>query len=279
MRHQLESQDKKPIISLDYRHWYYDDVIFDGYAQNVSRLRPPVVSIFQNLYMERPKEISLDVFDKKLYKRTEILVNRIKDFIDDSLILSPAIVDVSKEEQDRYVRYFSVHHEYFDVYTLHCFHDMVEKTFLRTLSTLQKIISTCGVKPIWVTRWSVPSAEYNIKARQTLLDDDYVPYDYDKAAQKLRYIYSLIDASVEGDCKWFFSGTHKDLFRVEEENYGNQLFWNSMRQYFMFPLDNKCTNWYHFTGILEPNGFPKKELLAALIHMINQINDREDKPD
>ena len=242
------------IAFLDHRHWLYDYDIFFEYVKKISNLPFKAISIFESPFGYESQNSYLH--DDKVYRRTKILVDTIKSK-QNTLIISPSIRSFSFETEKKYVDYFIKYRSLFDIYSIQ----------MCTCTSDQEVGAVCGLtkqildilrKPIWVTKWAVPSCEIKITSSKLLNPSSWKPISHLFAATRMKFIFDSIN-EIYGDTKWFYT-ISKDMYT------DNQLPPNNYVDDTVYRVDTKTEGWgpEHFIGVVDYNGNIKRPILEML---------------
>ncbi len=211
----LRSLHRIFLAKFDHRLWYQDDSTFEDYVREFATVSFPAVSIFDTPFdYECPlehlvdTEASTSVFQKKLYERFSMAASIIKKQQPDTLILSPAICLTKHPEM--YIEYLVHNRNLFDVYAMHCCSDGDEKEIARLTTVLNQTLKILQ-KPVWVTRWAIPSCMHKIESR-TLQTTDWRPLSHVEAASKMKRLFMTIDDITGDKSKWFYTGLGRDSY-------------------------------------------------------------------
>lgn len=275
--HCLPEQDETPMLSMDHRTWYHDDGIFEYYLHKICemvRTTTVDVNLCAGGFFEAPNGVRVEHFVRKLYERTRMASERLRKSNPAARILSPSIGDLSEPLVDKFADYFEDNGDLFDEYSLHVLNDSSHQTISRLLATACKCVEAGGPKPVRITRFAVPVAEYTIIFHRNIGDDAYLPMDNEEACQRVRHIFSTVNSAFD-DCTWYISGTHKDFYNKDHVRYSQEYFdfWSDARQYFFHPRKTSGWDWYHFCGLVDDKEKAKAPVVATLADMINQINN------
>jgi hypothetical protein len=245
------------IVFLDHRHWLYDDDIFLEYVTQISKVPFKSISVFESPFGYESQNSYLH--DEKVYSRTKILVDKVKSK-QDTLIISPSIREISVKTEKKYLDYFIKYRSLFDIYSVQ----------MCTCTTDQSIGAVCGFtkqvldilpKPVWVTKWAVPSCEIPITSSKLLYPSSWKPISHSLAAIRMKFMFDSFN-DIYKDIKWCYV-LSKDLYKDNQfppDNYMDDL---------VYRVDHKMEEWgpEHFIGIVDYNGnikFPIVEVLCKL---------------
>jgi len=248
---------------FDYRFWYCDDSLFRMYLDLISNIRFPAIMPFEFPFgYEMPKNIPVEIFEKKLHERTKMVVDIIKSRQPETLIVSPSICAVSESMRNVYLDYFVNNRSYFDVYSLSCWYEPTEKNSVQLTSLLSETLKILP-KPVWVTRWAFPSCDSVVESRKSLIQSVWKPMTSNEAAAKMGYIFRTINETIK-DIRWFFTGVGQDQYDPEKTpldlvgNFSKNIKYDVLPQW----------GWEHFTGMMDYNGNIKKPILKTLSTLI-----------
>ena len=247
------------VVSLDHRHWLYDEDTFVVYANRVASIPLKAVCLFESpLGYERPLSMSLKNFQRCMSERTKTFVNVIKGRQPTATILSPAIRVINPDMQNILLDYLMHHRSYFDGYAVHCCLETSDHS-LGALTGFINQVLTILHKPVWVTRWSVPSCDNKITSSKMINPSDWSPLATKLAGLKLKTAYSTIN-EVAPDCKWFFVGTGEDVYHPDK----TLPTWEGAVPY---KADFPKGNWeaHHFLGTVDHSGNLKSDVIDAFL--------------
>lgn len=253
------------LYRLDWRHWLYDDRVFYNYIKNVASLRLPYVLLSESpLGYERPQQILLSAYEAKLYERTKLAYEVIKETSPETTIISPAIDILPEYISSHYLDYFLHNRQYFDVYSMHCCYDLSERNLAKLDAFLTSVLRVL-VKPLWVTRWAVPSCDHMITNHHST---DYVKGSFlkaEQAAKKLVETYEVIEKITHKNSIWFYM-LSPDLYpfvKPEDE------WWLPPESLLYRPISlSGAWDFYHFLGIVDCEGNPKEPIINAVNKLI-----------
>ena len=267
---QLQSTHRIDIAVPDFRHWLYDDDVFDKYVDRISSVRFPVVCLFECPFgFEMPSQIPVDIFARKLFERTAKLSTAIKDRSKDTIVLSPAISLVNENFQSYYLDYFIHNRQYFDGYAVHCCNDMTEHSLGKLTVLLSQVMEVLG-KRLWITKWAVPSCDDKILNARTMGANEWQPYDTDAAKVRLQRSFNLIESVAQSGSNWFYVGVGRDWYSSRRTP-GRDEYWN-----LDFPgvPDYLSYGWryWHFLGMLTADGKLKSQFVSMFDQLAQQYN-------
>lgn len=249
------------LAKFDHRLWYYDDEIFLEYVHKFATVAFPAVSLFETPFdyecpLGNASGSELDMFQKKLYERSKIASRIIKQEQPDTIILSPAICLTAHSE--RFVEYIVHNRNLFDVYAMHCCFDGGETDTAELTTLLQQSLKALR-KPVWVSRWSMPSCAHPIESRaiQTV---DWRPMSHIEASAKIKHLFFIIDDITKSKSKWFYTGLGQDVYHPNKPV--KHPFWSSCSHYPTKPF----VTWtmYDFMGMYDYEGAIKDPILTTL---------------
>ena len=145
------------IILLDYRHWFYNDDIFESYIRQIARTKPFAVRMSN----EFPEKIPLAAFEKKLHERSSVVSRIIKNESPSTTVVSIPVGPIPEKLQKIYLDYFNTKNSCFDVIAVACDFNPDERdvAIMARLATQARKFSP---KPLWMVKWEVPSYEGDI---------------------------------------------------------------------------------------------------------------------
>ena len=271
---ELQNDHKIDIAVPDYRHWYYDDDVFDLYVKHIASVHFPVFCMFECPFgFEYPSKISGTVFSNKLFERTKKLASAIKKNFSDTIILSPAIGIIEEKFRSLYLDYFVHNRQYFDGYAVHVCNDMTDYSLGKVSSLLTQVMKVLS-KKLYVTKWALPVFDgdiINIKSMEPL---NWKPHQTTEAETRLTRSLSLIDSIASVGSHWFYVGLGRDLYHPRQSS-SEQVFWNQSK----LPLipDHWHDYWnewrfWHFLGMSESDGKLKEQFLSTFIKFAQKQN-------
>jgi len=256
------SQRKIDLALLDQRHWFYPDDVFKTYVKKISSHPFCAVCMFDSPF-EYEDQLGVDAsaLEKKFHERSKILSTAIRSR-QKTIIVSPSLTIMEAENQKRFVDYLVYNRSLFDVYGMHCCMDVTDHSMGFLLGLLNQAL-TCLRKPVWVTRWAVPSCEYSIESSRVIQPERTLT-NYKTAARNLKTMYQVV-GDLATDSRWFFAGAGADIFHPDKSV---SYFWDDS------PYLSKITKWSgeHFLGLVTPEGEIKEEVLEALLQMHSAYN-------
>ena len=248
------------IVFLDHRHWLYDDETFFKYARIISSIPFKALAIFESPFGYESQNSYRH--DEKVYRRTKTLVDLVKSK-QKTIIVSPSIRLVSHEVERKYIDYFIKYRSLFDVYSVQ----------MCTCTTDQDVGAVCSLtkqvldilrKPVWVTKWAVPSCELQISNSKMINPVSWKPLTHVSAANRMRFMYDTI-RSITTDVKWFYL-LGSDLYcddAFPPDNYSDDI---------PYRADSK-SDWglHHFLGIIDYHSNIKLPILEMLKKLLKDV--------
>lgn len=269
----LRSIHRIDIAILDPRHWYLDDNDFREYIREISRIKFPVIALFENPYgLDRPRLVDLDSFERKLFERTKIAVQMIRGRQGDGTqILSPAITVTNQECADRYLDYFVHHRNIFDIYALHLCNDMQEQTIGQVTGLLNHVLRLLP-REVWVTQWAIPCTNDRISTGDIVGESVWKPLSYASASQRLRHTFVITESTTKRKSKWFFSGMCQDKYRNHHTPSPID-FWSAPGSHIP---ESRTYEWdfHHFLGMITQDGQLKSELFDTFMSLAKMQNEK-----
>lgn len=251
------------IAKIDFRHWYYNDDEFQDYVRKVSSIQFPAVMLGDSPYgHERPRQVQVESFEKKLFERTKILSDAIKNKNPKTKIISPSVCLVDYEFRDKYLEYFLYNRQYFDVYSLNCAYDTDERSLALLTALLNELLQVLS-KEVWVTRWSVCSSDELVQNTFTIADANWKPPHPSESAQRLKSVFTTIESITKGKSKWFFSGGFKDEYHPSSKIV--EPIWKKYPH--LYPESSPVWGPSHFMGLVDYHNKIKEPILEALIDL------------
>jgi hypothetical protein len=248
------------IASLDFRHWHYDNQTFFDYAKRVADSNLPAVRIFDCPYgFER---LPMDIWEhhRKVYERTKVIVNLIRQSESKTQILSPFIRIVPEESRDLYLRYFTDHRNDFDAYSFDGCFDLTDHAYGLLTTFLHRVMKVLH-KPVWAFL-SVPSCEHFITSSNELSPVEWKPVRPKVAASKMIQIVSAVERMCSGFSTWFFLSSGRDFYHPQRRPV--ESYW---QEEWFHHSDTSLTLWdyRHFVGLLSHDNKIKGEILRNVI--------------
>lgn len=250
------------IVSLDHRHWHYDNETFVLYANRIASIPLKAVCLFESPFgYERPLSMPMKDFQRCLSERTKTFVNIIKGRQSKAMVLSPAIRVINPDVQNIFLDYLMHNRSYFDAYAVHCCIETTDHQLGALTGFLNQVLNILH-KPVWVTRWAVPSFNNRIRSSKLLNPSDWSPLAPKLAALKLKTMYTNIN-EVAQDCKWLFVGAGTDNYHPDKL----MPMWGNMA----CRPDFARGNWeaHHFLGLTDYQGELKQDVLDAFLSIAN----------
>ncbi len=264
----LRSSHNIDIASLDHRHWFYEDDIFEQYVDKIASVSFPAVCMFDCPFGYEMPNANLVAFEKKLYERSKILSDALRARQEKTTIISPAISMVNLEHQDTYLSYFVHNRTLFDVYGMHICYDMRETLTGILTAFLNQVLGVVR-KPVWITKWAIPSLQQPIDNLETLSSSVWKPMIYSEAARKLTHTFQVIEEITQGNSKWLYAGMGLDAYN--RYSTGPSSFWD---QYPLYRFNATKFGWdfYHFMGTMTHDGHIKRPILDAVMELADANN-------
>lgn len=260
----LSSLNNVHLVNLDFKHWYDTDDVFQEYITKISLIKPPAVCLFDRPYdYERPSQLHIDDFERKLYFRSKLASSILRE--NGIKVVSPAIAVIPQEFQSRYLNYFVQNRLLFDIYAMHCCYDYREQSTALLSSFLQQVLNVLK-KEVWVTKWSVPSCEHPIENRHVIGKSSWIPMSYTESSVKMTHIYDTFNEMCQNDCKWFYTGIGKDDYDPDKKV---PLF--GEYQYYPSLLTGIVWNQFHFMGLINYKNEIKNHLIQTLQNMNKNV--------
>ena len=251
-------------VSLDPRHWYFDDDTFLVYAKHVALLPIEAVFVFDSPFgYEMPSQIPVKEFEKVLSHRTHILSDVIKNSKSRMKIISPAIRKLKADLQERYLNYFVHHKSCFDAYAVHCCTETTDHSLGALTGFLNQVLSISH-KPVWVTKWSVPSCDHSITSSKLINPSHWSQIDSKTASVKMKNMFHRINEVAKNDIRWMFIGSSEDIYHPDKNI---PSFQESI--YLPYQSDHISEGWEasHFLGLINYSGEVKSNILDTLVQI------------
>lgn len=238
------SQQDISLALLDPNHWHYSDDVFNEYARKIASVPFLAVCMFDNPY----KHKHVFNFDKMLEERSMVLSDSIRSRQKKTVIISPPIQVVETDIQKRFLDYLVQNRSLFDAYGVHCCMHVTDHSMGFLTGLLHQALTALS-KPVWVTRWAIPSREYSLEGR--VIQSDTPTNNYVLAARNLKTMYQCID-EISPQTKWFFAGAGADEF----------------------DSDKTVSKWTdkHFLGLVTPTGEIKEPILKSFLDIHSSYN-------
>ena len=262
LRNEVDNID---IAVLDYHHWYYDDNMFYQYIQQVANCKFSSVCIFEHPYgWERPRNVDLYSFEKKLSDRTKLVCKLLRLKSPNTKLVSPAIRVLDADIQKRYLNYFIQHRYLFDIYAVHCCTEITDHSLGALSSFLNQVLKML-TKTVWITRWSVPSCDDKIISSQIVQATEWDQISTIEASAKLKTMYKIINEVTSGHTNWFFTGVGKDMYHPAKQPPD---IWNVNRTYLS---DEVSSNWQpeHFIGAITHDNKIKHQIINSFLELFH----------
>ncbi len=252
----VRSVERFFIARTDYRHWLYEDSVFEKYVEKIVSTNSPAIVLFDPPYETQPSSLNILDFEKKLFERTKYFAKMIRSHCPGTTILSPPICLVD-ELEDRYLEYFVHNRTLFDVYALNCCHDFEDSSNARLFAFLNQILEVLH-KPVWITQWAVPSCDHPISNALSLGPISWKPVGHAEAVKRMRDLYRSVNQICNDKTTWFYTGLGKDDYnpdgRVSD-------LWTG------YSKKSDIWDFMHFTGLLAFNGSVKEQMLDSLLEI------------
>lgn len=242
---------------IDPTSWYLDDTAFSSYIQKISTVPFKQLCVFDSPFAhEKPAQVNWSDFTRKLIERCKIVKNIIKKQ-QNTLLVAPPILPLDGEIRDLCMEFLTTGRNLFDVWSMHCITEITEQKIGNITSMLNECLSVLR-KPVWVTKFSIPSCEYPIKNPQP----GWGPNTYFQAANQTRNIFRIVEGVTKGESKWFHVGTGLDAYHPDKDIPDN--LW---KPYKLCPAGS--VNWtsFHFLGLLDYQKKIKKPVFDTLREM------------
>jgi len=250
------------LISLDFRHWYYSDDVFDDYINYIAKLKPHYLFVFDAPYVhERPWKVDIEAFAYRLSYRCSKLVDLMRRESPETILIAPNI-SVLFEHKQIYMDFLMHHHHLFDVYSVMCANNMNDIS-IGMISSMTKEISDLSKKPIWLL-CAIPCGE-SMRTKD-ISYDAFDPLTEDMAVYKMNRTFELFQA-INQDTSLFYFGIGKDTFDPITKPDPSD-FWNDSVH---FKSENKW-DWFHFLGLTDHSDRVKAYLLKGILNLAKKNN-------
>lgn len=254
----------------DYRHWFFEDDIFETYIERLVSVRFPVFCIFEAPFGFEMPRIDTEAFAKKLFERSSKLAEAIKNKHPDTVILSPAIYALSEKNTHQYLDFFIHSRHLFDGYAIHCCNDMSEHTLGKMSSFLNQVMKILP-KRLWITKWAVPCFDGKVINTQVMGPAGWEPYQSNAAEQRLQRSFSLIESIAKSGSHWFYVGTGADFYKPRRVSGPNE-YWASNKVPVIPEEYSYGWQYRHFLGLVTADGQVKEKLLKSFISLASKHN-------
>jgi len=137
---------------------------------------------------------------------------------------------------------------------------------LGVLSSLTHEVLSILHKPVWVTRWSIPTCDHDIKDKNSLEKLDLNLLSSRSAVNKMLKYYEAINDIARDEIFWFYGGLNKDVYSASRSVC-------SIKSKFMSIFCNvhqEMASWneYCFMGIGDYKGSIKNHVFSMLEDLI-----------
>ena len=245
---------------LDCNHWFYPEDIFKQYANKIASVNFPAICMFQKTFAYNTHFKITEEFEKQLYNRSKILSDIIRSKQRKTVIVSPPMHIVDADTQKRFLDYLVYNRSLFDVYGVHCCMQVNDHSMGFIAGFLHQALTALN-KPVWITKWAVPSREYSLDGK--IIQSKTDTNNYELGARNLKIMYQCIN-DVSSQTKWFFSGANADIFNPTKSI-------TECVQEYTYLASAKWTN-EHFLGLVTPDGAIKQAILKSLLEIIKTEN-------
>ena len=252
------------VYSLDYRHWYYDDTVFDAYITDIANMRLPYLFVFDKPFdHERPWKISIEEFSKRLAIRAQKVASTMRQFSPETKLISPWISVLSPECRDAFHQFMVKFCDLFDIYSVLCSNDMTDISSGMISSFLVDVVHS-SKKPAWLL-CAISASDYPVVQVSRSVKEKYKPFSEQAAVFKLKQLYELFNKIT--DSTLFYFGIEKDVFLPDKEPgiLDNRI-----------PLDmymfEKEWSWCHYLGMMYHDNRIKTKLLRGLLDLAEKEN-------
>jgi hypothetical protein len=266
----LRAAHKIHFACIDPHHWGYDDAIFGQYVERISSVFFPVVCLFESPYGLEMPSVETVAFSEKLFERTTLLVNAIKEKHPSTIILSPAIQHTKEMYLNYYLDYFVQNRSLFDGYAVHCCNDMSEYALRKITSFLEQLMKAVP-KKIWITKWGVPTHEGTI-INAVVGPSDSQPLDYKVGYQRLQRSFAVIDSLASQGSHWFYTAIGKDSYNPHRKPSPSE-FWNPDMACVTPNEYSYAWQFRHFLGLATSDGKIKSSLIENFTRFAKSKNN------
>lgn len=246
---------------LDYRHWYYNDDVFEQYLNRVLSFKPEYLFIFDKPFdHERPWKIDTPTFEKKMIYRAERIKSFFKNNSPETQLVSPFIFSVHDLYLKAYSNFLALTHHLYDYYSVFCSNDMSDMSIGRINSLLKEILNHSD-KPIIVF--------VAIPCGKNKNSEDYSPFNEKVATEKLVQLINLFN-SISQNCYYFYFGIDKDVYD-ENKKPSPFDFWNNEMPLDTYIMEYKW-DWHSFLGLTDSRGKVKIGLMKTILDIAEKLN-------
>jgi len=269
---ELRSSHKIDMAVLDHRHWYYEDEVFEKYVERIASIDVPIICLSESPFgFERP-QIDLKTFAEKLFERTQYLVHLVRKDHRKTTILSPGIGVMNENYRRFYLDFFVQNHRLFDGYALHVCNNLREHTLGQIASFLNQVMKL-SAKPLWITKWAVPTFEGKIINTQVIGETGWEPYTYSNAVKRLIRSFVFFEDMASSGSYWFYTGTGKDIYKPRRV-IGPKEFWEPHNSSVISEPEDYTPDWdyRHFLGMLTADGAFKEKFFKGLLNLAAKNN-------
>jgi len=260
--------------SLDYRHWYYDEDVFEKYIEKIITYKPKRLFIFDNPFdHERPWTIDIRTFSRRLNQRARKLVEIIRKESPETMTIASWISVVEDAVRTTYVKFVGSHIDLFDAYSVLCVNDMTDISLGLVSSTLFEL-RRIEQKPTFLL-CAVPAGKIESQSKRGVQQAVFEPMVEQDASQRLKQIFELFKNITQNEFYMLYLGIDRDAYDPNKKSVPDD-FWQNSIPIDMYIHEYKW-DWFHFLGLLNYNDRVKSYLLKALIGLSKKENENGKK--
>ena len=251
----------------DYKTWYYSDEDFLCYLQGQIGPKIKYLCLFEQPFNYIPSGVSTEAFIKKLYQRTEQIINFSRKNFQETKILSPPIYIIQEQYRQLYIDYLVYFRNDFDIYALHCVNDYSEHSLAKLYSMTREVMSILP-KEIYVRKWAVPSRDQEMLIRNQSLSSQLLNsvMTYDAAARKLKEVFKDINFIGAKGVEWFYTGVYQDGYDHKKTPTPDQ-YWNPLVPEYHAASYDYSWQFFHFLGTKNYQGIIKQPIVDTLLEL------------
>lgn len=243
------------IFTIDRNSWYLNDSDFFSYVKNVSSIRFKYLSVFDSPFVyEKPESVSWRDFCNKLNERSKIIVSTLKK--SGCVFIAPPFSFFSGDIRDFAIEFFSLTRNLFDIWSFHCVSEISEEKIANITSLINECFSI-SKKPLWITKFSIPSCEHSIKNAIY----DFNPNTYNQSALQMKTVFKLVESLSKSNSKWFYCGSGSDFYHPDKPVPD---FWSLSD---LYPIKSERWISQHFLGSMDYKNNIKKPIIDALVSL------------
>lgn len=266
----LRAANPIDIAVPDYRHWWYEDKVFEEYVERLASIRFPVFCLAESPFGFELPEIDLKTFARKVFERLQLLSLSIRKNHPETVVLSPGIGLIEEKYRRFYLDFFVQNRHLFDGYALHICNDMREHSLGQIASFLNQVITVVN-KPLWITKWAIPAFEGRVVNTQVMGGVGWEPSSYSEASRRLMKSFTFFESVASEGSYWFYTGTGKDVYKPRRV-VGPKEFWEPNNSAFISKNHTQDWHYRHFLGMLTADGVFKERLFRGIAQLAKEQN-------